>query len=42
MASFKYTFPQWKPCFFVCQAYDYHEVNNAVRYEYQLYFSPGR
>ena len=38
----KYAFPQWLPCFFVCQAYDYNDVNNAVRFGYQLYLGPGR
>ena len=39
---FKYAFPQWWPSMFVCQAYDYNEINNAVRYGYQLYVGPGR
>ena len=40
--AFKYTFPQWLPSMFVCQAYDYNDVNNAVRFGYQLYLGPGR
>lgn len=39
---FKYTLPRWLPSMFTCQAYDFNDVNNAVRFGYQLYIGPAR
>ncbi|MDP6361588.1 MAG: hypothetical protein QF473_41220, partial [Planctomycetota bacterium] len=37
----KFTFPQWLPTQQVVQPFDYHAVNNAVRYGYQIFAGPG-
>jgi hypothetical protein len=36
-AAFRYTFSQWTPGQAVFQPFDYHVVNNAMRYGYQLF-----
>jgi len=38
----KYTFPEFFPTFAVVQPWDYNNVNNAVRYGYQLLVGPVR
>ena len=36
-AAFRYAFSQWTPRQAIFQPFDYHVVNNAVRYGYQLF-----
>ena len=38
----KYTFPEFFPTFAVVQPWDYNNVNNAVRYGYQILVGPVR
>lgn len=38
----KYTFPEFLPTFAVVQPWDYNNVNNAIRYGYQLIVGPVR
>jgi hypothetical protein len=38
----KYTFPEFLPTFPVVQPWDYNNVNNAVRYGYQILVGPVR
>jgi len=41
-AVLKFTFPEFFPVFPVVQPWDYANVNNAVRYGYQLLIGPAR
>jgi hypothetical protein len=38
----KYTFPEFMPTFATVQPWDYNNVNNAIRYGYQLIVGPVR
>ncbi len=38
----KYTFPEFMPIFPVVQPWDYNNVNNAIRYGYQILVGPVR
>jgi Domain of unknown function (DUF6259) len=38
----KYTFPEFMPTFAVVQPWDYNNVNNAIRYGYQILVGPIR
>jgi hypothetical protein len=42
VAVLKYTFPEYLPTFAAVQPWDYNNVNNAIRYGYQLLVGPVR
>ena len=42
LSAIRYTFPEWAPTFAVVQPWDYANVNNSIRFGYQLLIGPVR